>query len=75
MVDAPILERGRELLMRQIEKISQLFGVIESEYVSDRSDHKHFEGDRIVFSKLVMKNRKKPDQFLLPHGIPSDEWE
>jgi len=75
MVDAPILEFGIELLMRQIEKISSLFGVIESEYVSDRYDHKHFEGDRIVFAKLLMKNRKKPDQFLLPHGIPSDEWE
>jgi hypothetical protein len=48
--------------------------VIESAYVSDREDHKHCEGDRIVFAKRLMKNRKKPDQFLLPHGIPSDEW-
>jgi hypothetical protein len=22
-----------------------------------------------------MKNRKKPDKFLLPHGIPSDDGE
>jgi hypothetical protein len=59
--------------MRNFEKVSQLFGVIEPEHVSDRSNHAHLEGDRIVFSKFLMKDRKKPDKFLLPHGMPSDE--
>jgi len=43
--------------------------------VSDRSNHEHLEGDRIVFAKLVMKDRKKPEKFLLPHGMPSDDRE
>src|SRR5207245_7796892 len=63
------------LLMRNFEKVSQLFGVIEPEQVSDRSNHEHLEGDRIVFSKLVMKDRKKPEKFWLPHGMPSDDRE
>src|SRR5882724_11027311 len=61
--------------MRNFEKVSQLFGVIKPEQVSDRSNHEHLEGDRIVFSKLVMKKRKKPEKFWLPHGMPSDERE
>src|SRR5882724_8695227 len=28
-----------------------------------------------MFSKLLMKKRKKPDKFLLPHGMPSDKRE
>src|SRR5713101_5970475 len=75
MIDTPIFQLRRELLMRNFEKVSQLFGVIEPEQVSDRSDHEHLEGDRIVFSKLLMKKRKKPEKFLLPHGMPSDERE
>ena len=59
--------------MRNFEKVSQLFGVIEPEHVSDRSNHEHLEGDRIVFSKLLMKDRKKPEKFWLPHGMPSDD--
>ncbi len=59
--------------MRDIEKVSQLFGIIESEQVSQCSGHEYLEGDEIIFSKLLMKNRKKPGKFLLPHGIPSDE--
>ena len=27
----------------------------------------------MVVSKLLMKNRKKPDTFLLPHGMPSND--
>jgi len=61
--------------MRDFEKVSQLFGVIEPEQVRDRSNHEHLEGDRIVFAKLVMKDRKKPEKFLLPHGMPSDDRE
>src|SRR2546422_5192963 len=75
MIDTPIFQLRRELLMRNFEKVSQLFGVIEPEHVSDRSNHEHLEGDRIVFAKLVMKDRKKPDKFLLPHGMPSDDRE
>src|SRR6266571_517580 len=73
MIDTPIFQLRRELLMRNFEKVSQLFGVIEPEQVSDRSNHAHLEGDRIVFSKLVMKDRKKPEKFWLPHGMPSDD--
>src|SRR2546428_12915491 len=73
MIDTPIFQLRRELLMRNFEKVSQLFGVIEPEQVSDRSNHEHLEGDRIVFSKLVMKDRKKPEKFWLPHGMPSDD--
>src|SRR5262252_3495827 len=75
MIDTPILQLRRELLMRNFKKVSQLFGVIEPEQVSDRQNYEHFEGDRIVFSKLVMKDRKKPEKFLLPHGMPSDDRE
>ncbi len=73
MIDTPIFQLRIELLMRNFEKVSQLFGVIEPEHVSDRSNHEHLEGDRIVFSKLLMKDRKKPEKFWLPHGMPSDD--
>jgi hypothetical protein len=73
MIDTPIFQLRRELLMRNFEKVSQLFGVIEPEQVSDRSNHEHLEGDRIVFSKRVMQDRKKPEKFWLPHGMPSDD--
>ena len=73
MIDTPIFQLRIELLMRNFEKVSQLFGVIEPEHVSDRSHHAHLEGDRIVFAKLVMKDRKKPEKFWLPHGMPSDD--
>src|SRR2546422_6704496 len=73
MIDTPIFQLRRELLMRNFEKVSQLFGVREPEQVSDRSNHEHLEGDRIVFAKLVMKDRKKPEKFWLPHGMPSDD--
>ena len=75
MRDTPILQRRRELLMRHCEKVSPWFGVIEPEHVRDRSNHEHLEGDRLVCAKLVMKERTKPEQFLLPHGMPSDERE
>jgi hypothetical protein len=60
--------------MRHIEKVSQLLGIVEPEQVRDRSNYEYLEGNRIVFAKLLMKNRKKPDKFLLPHGMPSDDW-
>src|SRR3989442_15902257 len=58
--------------MRNIKKIRQLFGVIEAEQVGHSSDHEHFEGDRVVFSELLVKNGEKPEKFLRPHGMPSD---
>ena len=61
--------------MRNFEKVRQLLGVIEPEHVRDRSNHEHLEGDRIVFAKLMMKDRKKPEKFWLPHGMPSDDRE
>jgi hypothetical protein len=73
MIDTPIFELRIEFLMRNIEKICQVFGGVEPEQVSHGSDHEPLEGDRIVFAKLLMKERKKPEKFLLPHGRPSDD--
>src|SRR6266496_5021550 len=61
--------------MRNIKKIRQLFGVREAEQVGHSSDHEHFEGDRVVFSELLVKNGEKPEKFWLPHGMPSDVCE
>jgi len=58
MIDMPIFQLRRELLRRNFEKGSQWFGVREPEHVSDRSNHEHLEGDRIVCAKLVMKDVK-----------------
>lgn len=69
MVDAPMLSFGIELLMRDTEKVSQLFGVIEPEKMSESPHHEHFEGDAIAFSKLLVKDGEKPDKFLRPHGM------
>jgi len=59
--------------MRNFEKGSQWLGVRAPEHGSDRSNHEHLEGDRIVVAKLVRKERKKPEKFWLPHGMPSDD--
>ena len=64
MIDTPILQLRIELLMRNFEKVRQLLGVIEPEHVRDRSNHAHLEGDRLVFAKLVMKDRKKTREIL-----------
>ena len=58
-----------ELLMRNIEKVSQLLGVVEPEKVSKSSCHQHFEGDEVALAKFLMKEHEKPGKFLLPHGI------
>src|SRR3989454_4130837 len=68
-VHAPIFYLCRELLMRNIEKVSQLLGVVEPEKVRKSSRHEHLERDEIAFAKLVMKEGEKPGKFLLPHGI------
>ena len=68
-VHAPIFYLCIELLMRNIEKVSQLLGVVEPEKVRKSSRHEHLERDEIAFAKLVMKEGEKPGKFLLPHGI------
>ena len=75
MVDAPILSFGIELLMRDTEKVSQLFGVIEPEKMSESQHHEHFEGDAIALAKLLVKDGEKPDKFLRPHGMILLFWE
>jgi len=55
--------------MRNIEKVSQLLGVVEPEKVRKSSRHEHLERDEIALAKLVMKEGEKPGKFLLPHGI------
>src|SRR5215468_8208049 len=69
MVDAPMFEFGVELLMRNTEKVSQLFGVIEPEKMSESQHHEYFEGDAIALAKLLVKDGEKPDKFLRPHGM------
>jgi hypothetical protein len=69
MVDAPMLSFGRELLMRDTEKVSQLLGVIEPEKMSESQHHEHCEGDAIAFAKLLVKEGEKPGKFLRPHGM------
>jgi hypothetical protein len=73
LIDTPIFQHGIELLMRHVEKVSHLFGVIQPEHVCYGSNHARLEGDPMVFSELVMKDGKKPEKFLLPHGMPSDD--
>src|SRR5712692_1259803 len=68
-VHAPIFDLCIELLMRNIEKVSQLLGVVEPEKVRKSERHEHLERDEIAFAKLVMKEGEKPGKFLLPHGI------
>jgi hypothetical protein len=68
-VHAPIFDLCRELLRRNIEKVSQLLGVVEPEKVRKSSRHEHLERDEIALAKLVMKEGEKPGKFLLPHGI------
>ena len=68
-VHAPIFYLCIELLRRNIEKVSQLLGVVEPEKVRKSSRHEHLERDEIAFAKLVMKEGEKPGKFLLPHGM------
>src|SRR6266705_6117800 len=68
-VHAPIFYLCIELLRRNIEKVSQLLGVVEPEKVRKRSRNEHLERDEIALAKLVMKEGEKPGKFLLPHGI------
>src|SRR5215510_8386651 len=57
--------------MRNTEKVSQLFGVIEPEKMSESQHHEHFEGETTALAKLLVKDGEKPDKFLRPHGMSS----
>jgi hypothetical protein len=41
--------------------------------VGEGKHQKDLEGDRIAFSKLLLKVGEKPGKLLLPHGMPSDD--
>ena len=69
VIDAPILQLCRELLMGNIEKIRQLLGVVKSKKMRKGSRHEHLERDTVALAKLSMKEDKKPGKFLLPHGM------
>src|SRR2546428_9753355 len=69
VIDAPIFQLLIELLMRHIEKISQLLGVKKPKKMRKGSRHKDLECDAVPLAKLVMKDSEKPGKFLLPHGI------
>src|SRR6266705_1640290 len=68
-VHAPIFYLCIDLLRQNIEKVSQLIGVVDPEKVRKRSRNEHLERDEIALAKLVMKEGEKPGKFLLPHGI------
>jgi hypothetical protein len=55
--------------MRNIEKVSQWFGIVKPEKMSQSSGHEHLEGDALALAKLLLKETEKPAKFLLPHEI------
>ena len=69
VIYAPIFQLRRELLMRNIEKIRPLLGMVKPEHMRKGSGHEHLESAAVALAKLVMKEREKPGQFLLPHGM------
>jgi len=69
VIDAPTFQLLIELLMRHIEKISQLLGVKKPKKMRKGSRHKNLKCDAVALAKLAMKEREKPGKFLLPHGI------
>src|SRR6266571_830600 len=71
LVDAPRLSFGRELLMRNTEKVSQLFGVIEPEKMRASQHHEHCEGDAVALAKLLVK---RPSDSLRKNGHALGPW-
>jgi hypothetical protein len=69
VIYAPTLQLYIELLMRNIEKICQLLGIVKPEQMRKGSRHEDLKGDTVALAKLVMKEGEKPGKFLLPHGI------
>src|SRR6266487_6931078 len=74
VIDAPTLQLSLELLMRNIEKICQLLGIVKPEQMRTGSRHEDLKGDTVALAKLVMKEGEKPGKFLLPHGIILLGW-
>src|SRR6266571_4841820 len=74
VIDAPTLQLYIELLMRNIEKICQLLGIVKPEQMRKGSRHEDLKGDTVALAKLVMKEGEKPGKFLLPHGIILLGW-
>jgi len=68
-IDAPTLQRSRELLRRHIEKICPWLGMVKPEPMRTGSRHEDLKGDTVALAKLVMQEGEKPGQFLLPHGM------
>ena len=73
MIKAPVLEMRIELLMGNIEKVSELLGIVVAKQVGKGKHQDDLEGNWIAFSKLVLKVGEKPGKVLLPHGMPSDD--
>ena len=66
VIYAPTLQLYLELLMRNIEKICQLLGIVKPEQMREGSRHEDLKGDTVALAKLVMKEGEKPGKFLLP---------
>lgn len=73
LIDTPIWQHGLALVMRHVEKVSPWLGVRKPEHVGDGENHERLAGDPMVFAELVLKDRKKPEKCVRPHGMPSDE--
>jgi hypothetical protein len=56
--------------MGNIEKVSELLGIVVAKQVGDSQYHDCLKGNRIAFSEVSLKKREKPGKFLLPHGMP-----
>ena len=69
VVYAPLLQLRRELLMWNIEKIRQLLGVVKPEHMGKGSRHEDLASTTVAWAKLLMKEREKPRQCLLPQGM------
>ena len=63
-----------DLLMRNIEKVCQLLGIVKPKKMRQGSRHEDLKGDTVTSAKLVMKEGKKPGKCLLPHGIILLYW-
>jgi hypothetical protein len=73
MMETPFLEVAIERLMQHIEKVRELFGIVEAKEMGQGQDHDDFKGDGIGFSELVLKDDEKPGKVCVPHGMPSDD--
>jgi hypothetical protein len=68
-VYAPLLPLRIELWRWHIENIRPLLGVVKPEHMDTGSRHEDLESHTVALAKRMMKEREKPRQFLLPHGM------